>query len=427
MKFYRKLFKYGLSKVEHGSLRVREAFPGGEDYVLGGKGPGYQAEISIVDPYFYKHCVLYGEIGFGEAYVARSWETEDLNLALRWFAQNAERMPGFSGSSATTWFLNILGFVNRVKHYLRPNTMKISRKNISDHYDIGNPLYELMLEKTMAYSCGIFRNERESLDVAQERKFEALCRKLQLKKSDHLLEIGSGWGGFAVYAAKKYGCRITTVTISEQQYNYAKEKIRKAKLDKQIDLRLADYRTLEGTFDKIVSIEMAEAIGFKYFDTYFGQLSRLLKQDGLIALQYITFPESRFEQYLRNTDFSQIYIFPGSCLLSNLEVMKSLHRTSDLLLQDLETMGQHYVTTLRKWRLNIEKNKSKVLKMGYDEKFFRKWVYYLAFCEAGFAERAINDVQVVLGRANHTSHGDYNGQTEPYRDPLAAAVSGGNA
>ncbi|HNL53279.1 MAG TPA: class I SAM-dependent methyltransferase, partial [Turneriella sp.] len=181
------------------------------------------------------------------------------------------------------------------------------------------------------------------------------------------------------------------------------------------------------TFDKIVSIEMAEAIGFKYFDTYFGQLSRLLKQDGLIALQYITFPESRFEQYLKNTDFSQIYIFPGSCLLSNLEVMKSLHRTSDLLLQDLETMGQHYVTTLRKWRLNIEKNKSKVLKMGYDEKFFRKWVYYLAFCEAGFAERAINDVQVVLGRANQTSYGDYNGQTEPYRDPLAAAVSGGNA
>jgi cyclopropane-fatty-acyl-phospholipid synthase len=184
-----------------------------------------------------------------------------------------------------------------------------------------------MQEKTMAYSCGIFRNERESLDVAQERKFETLCRKLQLKKTDHLLEIGSGSGGFAIYAAKKYGCRITTVTISEQQYNHAKEKIHKAKLDKQIDLRLADYRALEGTYDKIVSIEMAEAIGFEYFDTYFGKLAQLLKQDGLIVLQYITFPESRFEAYLKNTDFSQIYIFPGSCLLSNLEVMKSLHRS----------------------------------------------------------------------------------------------------
>jgi cyclopropane-fatty-acyl-phospholipid synthase len=422
VKFYRKLFRYGLSRVEYGTLRVREAFPGGEDYVLGGQRPGYRAEMRIVDPYFYKHCVLYGEIGFGEAYVAGYWETDDLNLTLRWFAQNADRMPGFSGSSVTTWFLNILGFVNRVKHALRPNTMKISRKNIAEHYDIGNPLYELMLGKTMAYSSGIFRSERESLDVAQERKFETLCRKLQLKKSDHLLEIGSGWGGFAIYAAKKYGCRITTVTISEQQYNYAKEKIRKAKLDKQIDLRIADYRTLEGSFDKIVSIEMAEAVGFKYFDTYFGQLSRLLKPGGLIALQYITIPESRFEHYLKNTDFIKIYIFPGACLLSNLEMMKSLHRTSDLLLQDLETIGQHYATTLRKWRLNVEKNRDKVLQMGYDEKFLRKWLYYLAYCEAGFAERAINDVQVVLGRANHTTYGDYNGQTEPYRDPLAAQL-----
>lgn len=424
MKFYRTLFRYGLSKVEYGSLQVREAFDGGEDYVLGGKLPGYKAEIRITDRYFYKHCVLYGEIGFGEAYVAGTWETANLNLALRWFAQNAERVPGFSGSSATTWFLNVLGFVNRVRHTLRPNTMEISRRNIAEHYDIGNALYELMLEKTMAYSCGVFRNERESLDVAQERKFELLCRKLQLKKSDHLLEIGSGWGGFAIFAAKNFGCRVTTITISEQQFNYAQDKIRRAKLGGQIELRLADYRTIEGQFDKIVSIEMAEAIGFRYFDTYFGQLSKLLKHGGLIALQYITFPESRFQQYLKNADFSQIYIFPGSCLLSNLEVMKSLHRTSDLLLQDMETMGQHYATTLRKWRLNIEKNRNKVLTMGYDDKFLRKWIYYLAFCEAGFAERAINDVQVILGRANHTEYGDYNGQTVPYRDSLAARAAG---
>lgn len=422
MKLYKKLFRYGLSKVEHGKLKVREAFEGGEGYVLGGVNPGYDAEIVIKDPYFYKHCVLYGEIGFGEAYVAGSWDTPDLNIALRWFAHNAERLPGFSGSSAATWFLNVLGFANRIKHYLRPNTLKISRKNIAEHYDIGNPLYELMLEKTMAYSCGIFRNERESLDVAQERKFETLCRKLQLKKTDHLLEIGSGWGGFAIYAAKHYGCRVTTITISEQQFVYAKEKIKKAKLERLIDLRLEDYRNLEGTYDKIVSIEMAEAIGFNYFDTYFGKLGKLLKPDGLIALQYITFPESRFEQYLKNTDFSQIYIFPGSCLLSNLEVMKSLHRTSDLLLLDLESMGQHYATTLRKWRLNIEKNRAQVLKLGYDEKFLRKWIYYLAFCEAGFAERAINDVQVILGRANKTSYGDYNGQTEPYYDTLGSTA-----
>lgn len=418
MRFYRKLFRYGLARVEYGTLRIRETYAGGEDYTLAGEQPGYEAELEVKDPYFYKHCVLFGEIGFGEAYVAGNWESKDLNLALRWFAQNAQRMPGFSGTNATTWVLNLLGFVNRIKHYLRPNTLKISRKNITAHYDIGNPLYELMLGKTMAYSCAVFRNARESLDAAQERKFEALCRKLQLSKTDHLLEIGSGWGGFAIYAARKYGCRITTVTISEQQYIYAKEKIRKAKLEKLIDLRLADYRTLEGQYDKIVSIEMAEAIGFRYFDTYFGQCAKLLKKGGLMVLQYITFPESRFEQYLKNTDFTQIYIFPGSCLLSNHEVLKSLHRTSDLLLLDLETIGQHYATTLRKWRQNVEANRNKILKMGYDGQFWRKWIYYLTFCEAGFAERAINDVQVVFGRANTKSYGDFNGQSESYLDRL---------
>ncbi len=418
MSFYRKLFRYGLSKIEKGSLTVIENFPGGEKYTLQGKLPGYAAAITLSDAYFYKHCVLYGEIGFGESYVAGTWETQDLNLTLRWFADNSRQMPGFSGTSASTWLLNILGFVNRVKHFFRPNTIKISRKNIAEHYDIGNRLYELMLGKTMAYSCGIFRSPAESLDSAQERKFETICRKLQLKKSDRVLEIGSGWGGFAIYAARKYGCSITTVTISEQQFVYAQQAIRKAKLEKLIDLKLCDYRTLEGQFDKIVSIEMAEAIGFKYFDTYFQQCATLLKPEGLIVLQYITFPESRFEQYLKNTDFSQIYIFPGSCLLSNLEVMKSLHRTSDLLLHDLETLGQHYATTLRKWRLNIEKNRKELLKLQYDEKFLRKWIYYLCFCEAGFSERAINDVQVVLGRANTKLHGDYNGNGELYLDKL---------
>lgn len=418
MSFYRKIFRYGLSRVEFGSLAIRENYAGGANFVLAGSQPGYAAQITVTDPYFYRHVVLYGEIGFGEAYVEKYWETTDLNLALRFFAQNARFLPGFSGSGVTTWFLGVLGFVNRLRHLLRPNTMKISRKNIAEHYDIGNPLYELMLGKTMAYSCAVFENADESLDKAQERKFEILCRKLQLKKSDHLLEIGSGWGGFAIYAAKKFGCRITTVTISEQQFVYAKEKIRKARLADRIDIRLADYRTLEGQYDKIVSIEMAEAIGFRYFDTYFASCARLLKREGLMVLQYITFPESRYEQYLRNTDFTQIYIFPGSCLISNLEVMKSLHRTSDLLLTDLETIGQHYATTLRLWRQNIEKHRQRIAQMGYDEKFLRKWIYYLCFCEAGFAERAINDVHVVFSRAHTRQNGDYHNGKAVYLDRL---------
>lgn len=417
MSFYRNLFRYGLSKVAYGSLKVAEDFSGGESYALQGRASGYTAEISIKDSEFYRHCVLYGEIGFGEAYVEGMWQSDDLNLALRWFAQNARFLPGFSGSGVTQWFMNVLGFYHRIKHFLRPNTQKISRRNIAEHYDIGNGLYELMLGKSMAYSCGVFSNPKESLDKAQERKFALICEKLQLKKNDHLLEIGSGWGGFAIYAAKNYGCRITTVTISEQQFNYAKQKIRAAKLEKLIDLRLEDYRLLEGKFDKIVSIEMAEAIGYNYFDTYFKKCADLLSDDGLMLLQYITFPESRYEQYLRNTDFTQIYIFPGSCLLSNLEVMKSLHRTGDLLLTDLETIGQHYATTLRLWRLNVEKHRE-AIRREYSDKFLRKWIYYLCFCEAGFAERAINDVQVVFSRANTRLHGDFQGGRPAYLDAL---------
>jgi len=416
VKFYRQLFRYGLSKVRYGTLQIHEAYAGGASYEIRGSEPGYAATMEIVDPYFYKHCVLYGEIGFGEAYVEKFWNSRDLNTSLRWFAHNARFLPGFSGSGATGYFLNVLGFVNRLRHFLRPNTRRISRRNIAEHYDIGNPFYEIMLGRSMAYSSAVFASPKESLDTAQERKFDLICRKLQLKESDHLLEIGTGWGGFAAYAAKHYGCKITTVTISEQQYLYAKEKIRKEKLGAKIDVQLRDYRTLEGSFDKIVSIEMAEAIGFRYFDTYFSACARLLKPDGLMLLQYITFPESRFEQYLRNTDFTQIYIFPGSCLLSNLEVLKSIHRTSDLVVTDLETIGQHYATTLRMWRQNVEQHLSTIGKMGYDEKFMRKWIYYLCFCEAGFAERAISDVQVVFSRANSRLNGDFNAAKKPYLD-----------
>lgn len=418
VKFYKRLFRYGLRGIEYGALRVRESFAGGEDYSIQGKSPGYSAEIEIKDAAFYKHCVLFGEIGFGEAYVESAWDSRDLNVTLRWFAENARFLPGFSGAGAAGWFMNLLGFVNRIRHFVRPNTERISRRNIAEHYDIGNPFYELMLGRSMAYSAAVFARADESLDKAQERKFEILCRKLQLCESDHLLEIGTGWGGFAAYAARTYGCRITTVTISEQQYNYAKEKFAREKLSDRVEVRLADYRTLAGTYDKIVSIEMAEALGFRYFDTFFRKCAALLKRDGLFVLQYITYPETRYRQYLKNTDFTQIYIFPGSCLLSNLEVMKSVHRTGDLVLLDVETIGQHYATTLRQWRHNVARHRDKIGRMGYSESFLRKWVYYLAFCEAGFAERAINDVQVVFGRAHTKKQGDYHDRETIYSDAL---------
>ncbi|MCX7633138.1 MAG: class I SAM-dependent methyltransferase, partial [Turneriella sp.] len=214
----------------------------------------------------------------------------------------------------------------------------------------------------------------------------------------------------------RYGCRVTTVTISKEQYQYATEWVRRERLQNRVEVLFSDYRKLSGQFDKIVSIEMAEAIGYRYFDTYFQKLASLLKPGGLAALQYITIPEPRYERYLKNTDFIQIHIFPGSCLLSNLEVLQSIHRTSDLVLLDLETIGQHYATTLRHWRNNVLKNRNKLQQLGYSEKFLRKWIYYLTFCEAGFAERVINDVQVVFGRANQTTYRDFHGHLPAYKD-----------
>ncbi|HRP68057.1 MAG TPA: cyclopropane-fatty-acyl-phospholipid synthase family protein [Turneriella sp.] len=414
----------GLSKISYGQLKVVELFPNGENYVLKGTQPGYTAELHVVNPEFYRNTILYGEVGFGEAFVADNWRSPNLNVTLRWFAQNAQHLPGFSGSSVSKYAMNSLGFIYRIKHFIRPNTLRVSRKNISEHYDLGNSFYELMLGKTMAYSSGIYYNANNSLDDAQENKFEVLCKKLQLNSEDNLLEIGSGWGGFAIYAAKKYKCRITTVTISKQQFDYVSAKIIAEKLESLIEVRFADYRTLKGSYSKIVSIEMLEAVGIENLDTFFGVCNRLLQKDGLIALQYITYPEAKYEQYLKNNDFIQIHIFPGSCLLSNLEVLKSVHRTGDLMLVDLESIGQHYATTLRQWRLNIEKEESQILKMGYSDEFLRKWIYYLTYCEAGFAQRAISDVQIVFSRANSTKSADFHEPKLIYRDNLQHTIEG---
>jgi cyclopropane-fatty-acyl-phospholipid synthase len=297
--------------------------------------------------------------------------------------------------------LNLLKFYNRALHLLRPNSVGTARRNISEHYDLGNDFYRLWLDPTMTYSSAYFTAPAQTLEAAQIAKYDALCRKLRLIPGDHVLEIGSGWGGFACHAVRHYGCRVTTVTISVEQFNYARERFLREGLADRVDIRLEDYRRLTGKFDKIVSVEMMEALGDRYLETYCAKLHALLKPDGLIGLQYITVPDSRHAELKSDVDWIQKHIFPGSLLLSIGRVNHALNRTGDLFLHHLEDLGLSYARTLRAWFDAFNARLADVRALGFDERFIRKWNYYLQYCEAAFAMRNISVVQAIYTRPNN--------------------------
>jgi cyclopropane-fatty-acyl-phospholipid synthase len=306
-----------------------------------------------------------------------------------------------SGSQAKKWLINLLGWQNRVRHLLRPNSLATSRRNISEHYDLGNDFYRLFLDPTMTYSSALFSDRSQTLQAAQIAKYDRLCRQLRLQPGDEVLEIGSGWGGFSLHAAKNYGCRILTVTISDAQFKYARELFQNEQVGDRVDIQLMDYRRLTGKFDKIVSIEMLEAVGDKYLETYFAKCHELLKPEGLLALQMITCPDSRQATLAANVDWIQKHIFPGSLLLSIHRVNEALRRTGDLFLHDLKDLGLSYAETLRRWRIAFNENAAPVRALGFDERFLRKWNYYLSYCEAAFARRNISVVQAIYTRPNN--------------------------
>ena len=406
--FYESLFRKAMGNAKEGQMSV--LIPGGRSFTLGEAKPGKQnAVLEVKDVHFFQHAVLYGEIGFGETYMEGMIDSPDMLKVLRWFVDNAVATPGFAAAGKKL-FVNILGIANKIRHTLRPNTVKIARKNIAEHYDLSNEMYEYMLGSSMAYSSGLFLTGKEDLKTAQENKFESLCQKLQLKPGLHMLEIGSGWAGFAIYAAKKYGVKITTITISEKQFDYCKKRIEEENLQSLIELKLIDYRHIDGQYDRIVSIEMVEALGFRYFDTYFGKMASLLKKDGLMAIQAITMPDTRFSNYIKGeSDFIQKHIFPGSCLLSQNEITRSLLRTSDLNIYHSESMAMSYTRTLAEWRKNFNENIEEIRKMGFSERFIRKWNYYLLYCEAGFGSRYINVIQLLFSRPQNTQLQDFHG------------------
>lgn len=399
---YESLVMNGLNRFKHGGLRI--SYPDGTHAVLGAPGADITAEVHIIRrEAFFHRCALFGNVGMGEAYVEGDWDTDNIVAVITWFIENLHKIDNKRGTSTRIATVNLLNVFNRIQHLLRPNSINTSKRNIAEHYDLGNEFYSLWLDKTMTYSAARFTHEGQTLEEAQEAKYEALCHKLKLKATDHVLEIGCGWGGFSSYAARTYGCKITAVTISKEQHAYATERMMREGLSQFVEIRLQDYRHIVGSFDKIASIEMLEAVGDAFLETYFAKCAELLRPEGLLAFQMITVPDCRHGLLRKGVDWIQKHIFPGSLLLSVGRVNQAINNTSDLFMHELEDLGASYAKTLHLWWKTFNAKLDAVKAQGFDERFIRKWNYYLQYCEAAFATRNISVVQACYTRPNNTS------------------------
>lgn len=381
-----------LSMLQSGRLKVVES--GLDDREFGDGDNQYPvAEIHVSDASAWRDILTGGSIGAAESYVAGDWTTPDLTALLRFFTRNIDRMNAFE--DRFSW---ITKPALRGLHWLNRNSKTGSRKNIEAHYDLGNALFELFLDPTMMYSSAIYPEVTSSLDEAAVFKLDRICQKLDLGPTDSVIEIGTGWGGFAIHAAKHYGCQVTTTTISREQYDLALARIEAEGLTDRITLLFDDYRDLKGQYDKLVSIEMIEAVGPQYLDSYFEQISTLLKPDGLALIQAINMPEQRYDRALKNVDFIQRFIFPGSFIPSFGAIFESVRNGTDLVLSASDDFGFHYARTLRDWRERFLEARTRIQALGYDDAFIRLWTFYFCYCEAGFAERAIGVSQIVFAK-----------------------------
>ncbi|MFV9656349.1 class I SAM-dependent methyltransferase [Pseudomonas sp. NY15366] len=379
-----------LENLRHGLLLIQE---GSDTLHFGTPQSELRAEIRVSDPAVWGLVAGNGSIGAGEAYIHGYWSTPDLTAVIRIFVANLDVLDAMEGGLARLGRPLIQGL-----HWLNRNTRQGSRRNIAAHYDLGNDLFEQFLDPTMMYSAAMFRREDDSLEQAQLNKLERICQKLALQPSDHLLEIGTGWGSMALYAATHYGCRVTTTTLSREQYAYTERRIHELGLEGRVTLLLEDYRDLEGQYDKLVSIEMIEAVGHRYLPTYFEQCARLLKPEGLMLLQAITIRDQRYEQACRSVDFIQRYIFPGGALPSMQKMLDVVTRHTDFNLHHMEDFGLHYARTLRLWHDNLRQARQRLEQLGYDDYFYRLWEFYLCYCEGGFLERTIGTAQLLLAK-----------------------------
>lgn len=354
-----------------------------------GLGGSLQSTMNVHNPVFFRHAVLGGSLSVAESYLRGDWDCDDLTSFFRIFVRNIE-----ATNELDRGLSRIASWVNAMYHRWHANSKSGSRRNIHAHYDLGNEFFRLMLDDTLAYSSGIFVTPGSTLREASLEKMDRICRKLDLRPSDHLLEIGTGWGGLAIHAATQFGCRVTTTTISQQQFDIARDRIAEAGLSDRVTLLLQDYRDLTGEFDKLVSVEMIEAVGYRYYDTYFRKCSELLKPDGTLVLQAIVMPDRRYTQYLKSADFIQRYVFPGGCLPSVSAMLQTMSRVTDLRFVHGEDFGTHYAQTLREWRQRFHQRLDDVPRLGFPDRFIRMWNYYLSYCEAAFDERFTGVVQI---------------------------------
>jgi cyclopropane-fatty-acyl-phospholipid synthase len=386
-----------LAQLQVGALEV--TLPDGRRRVFGDLASELRSEIHVHDWRFLTDLLHGATVGVGESYMAGRWSSDDLVSLIRIVIANRRALRRITPAAV----FNIAG--DKLIHAMRANRLGQSKRNIEAHYDLSNELYSLFLDDTMTYSAAYFPDPTVTLEEAQEAKYARLAERARVDGDCHVLEIGCGWGGFASHAARTFGCRVTGITLSEEQAAYARERMVREGLDHLVDIRVVDYREVRGQFDRIVSIEMLEAVGHRYFGTYFATIDRLLAPDGLAAIQVITIPEQRYDNYRRRPDFIQRYIFPGGHLPSLEAMSGSMGENSELYVDSAENIGVHYAETLRRWRERFLDNVDEVLALGFDERFVRMWEFYLAYCEGAFLARYINDLQLVLTRPMNGSLG----------------------
>jgi len=393
---YERLIVKALSQLPQGRLELTA--PTGQVYLLGQGSEEPTATMRVNNRAAFRAIVLQGDIGLGESYTRGEWDSPDITALLEWFLSNKPHLP------KPGLFARGFRVLERARHWLRRNHKDNSRRNIAAHYDLGNDFYQSFLDPTMLYSAAYFPTLQHSLEEAQYEKMRRLAERLNLNPQSHVLEIGCGWGAFACFLARNYGCRVTAITLSKEQHKLATERVLAEKLTQRVQVQLTDYRDLDGQFDAIASIEMLEAVGHRYLPVFFGQCERLLAPGGRLAVQVITSSDAGYQRYRRSVDWMRKHIFPGGHLPSVGALQRAMEEASTFSLAELESFSAHYAETLRRWRDRFGQNWNRIHEQGFDETFRRAWVYYLHYCEAGFATRNVEVVQALYRRANDCIH-----------------------
>jgi len=382
--FYKRNLLNFLEKIKYGTITINDDF----SKTFGSGEP--KVTIEIVSPRFYRRTVLGGDLGFAESYAKSEWFTDNLTDLITILILNKDNLSGLD----VRWSF-LTKMLARIGHWRRKNTLSGSKRNIQEHYDLSNEMFTTFLDETMTYSCGFFEKESDSLHQSQLNKIDKILDKADIKEGHHILEIGSGWGALARRAVERKGCKVTTITLSERQYEYVNNMIEKEDLKDHIDIQLIDFRNIKGKYDRVVSVEMIEAIGYDLFNRYFERIEKLMKPNGTAVIQAITYPDENYDTYRKGCDFIQKFIFPGS-LLPSVGAMENSINLTGLKVDNIERIGSHYATTLSIWNKNFNENIDRIKDMGFDQYFINLWNYYFSYCEAGFANNTIDDVQLVI-------------------------------